>query len=54
MEDITKLIAKLDVPKELKVNENNKNISIQTGGGIDKKEVHRIGNIKILPDNFME
>lgn len=53
MEDITKLIAKLDVPKELKVKENNQNITIQTGGGV-KKEVHRIGNIKILPDNFME
>lgn len=54
MEDITKLIAKLDVPNELKVKENNQNITIQTGGGIEKKEVHRIGNIKILPENFME
>lgn len=54
MEDITKLIGKLDVPKEIKVKENNENITIQSGGGIKKKEIHRIGNIKILPDNFME
>lgn len=54
MEDITKLIAKLDVPKELTVKENNQNITIQTGGGVKKKEVHRIGTIKILPNNFME
>lgn len=54
MEDITKLIAKLDLPNELKVKENNQNMTIQVGGAAKKKEVHRIGTIKILPDNFME
>ena len=54
MEDITKLIAKLDIPNELKVKVNKTSTANQSGGGYVKKEVHRIGNIQILPPNFME
>ena len=58
MKDILEVISKLDIPDNLKVNENNKDYSknksniLQTGGYEKTKYFMRSKNI--LPPNFMD